>query len=412
VLAERYARLDSRFVPQITIGPGSQLPPTRPGVAFSKISEHFRVDFVPRDPAAYLDDPVHTRFTVSPELLRRFEEALDKGLPLTLPITNFVASTPLLAELEGLAEGIQLTVASNIPPQLAGRQLLVKMVTGEEPCQVSLPFFDLRVVRFGRMEFELKSTTDSPLGVSVFVSRNTNGDSRARIKLRMQLVGVDVRAASKVIRFLDTFQRSRQFQVVAIENDMPIMWQTTGYESTATVSEDVATLIHRAAQIAEYFDKDIPLPPGISNEDLTNARTLHLVLSGEPFRMTDWSIDVVKEGDSQIDRINLLNGTQPFYLKLLQPSPWKILKLFGTEIDTGPVIIELTDCSLKSPDEALASFDRTAIGSAFRLDFVVNGPCRFLPPSSMNDPEDPLLGTGGKNGRLDVIHDDQAGSAE
>jgi hypothetical protein len=61
VLLEKYAKLDTRFVSQITIGPGSQLPPARPGVVFSKISEHFRVDFVPRDPAAYLDDPVHTR---------------------------------------------------------------------------------------------------------------------------------------------------------------------------------------------------------------------------------------------------------------------------------------------------------------------------------------------------------------
>lgn len=215
-------------------------------------------------------------------------------------------------------------------------------------------------------------------------------------------MGSDVRAASKAIRFLDTVERSGQFQVVALENDQPIMSATSGYRSTFSVTPNIATLIHHAAEIAEHFNRALMLPPRLCREDLKSAETLHSVASGDPFQMSDWSIEVVKEGGSQIDRVKLLNSAEPFTLTLQQPTAWRTFTLFGTKIDTGPVTIELTNCLLRFPEKLPDTYDRTAVGSPFRLEFEVNGLCRFIPPSSISEPEDPLLGSGGRNGRLDI----------
>jgi hypothetical protein len=400
ILVDRYSSIDPRFSARVTIGPTPQQPCNQPGVVLSEVSDHFRIDFVPRDLAAYRDDPLHTRFSMTPEQAKKFEEALDKGVPLTLPVTDFKASTPLLAELENLAGAVQLRVSPGIPPQFVDKPLLVKLVTGDGSCPVLLSLFDLRLVRFGRMEFELKSTSDSPIGLSVLGSRAI-GELEVSLQLRMQMVGADVRAASKAIRFLDTLERSGQLQVVALENDERIMSANSGYRSTFSVAPDVTALIHRAAEIAEHFNKALMLPPRLSRDDLNNAEMLHSVATGKPFEMAEWSLDILKEGGSQIDRIKLLTSTEPFNLHLTQPNAWRTFTLFDTNIETGPVSIGLTKCSLKFPGKLLDTYGRTAVRRPFRMEFRVNGPCRFIPPSP-SEPEDPLLGTGGGNGRLEI----------
>ena len=317
VLVERYAKLDTRFIPQVNIGPGSQLLPTHPGVILSKMSQDTRIDFIARDPIAYLSDPLKTKFTVSPQLASIVEEALDKGLPFTLPVgsvLSFKSSSPLLAELENLASGPEIRMTPNPPPEIRDQRLAVKMVSGAAEEPVTLPFFELRVIRFGRLEIELKSTQRCPVEVTVLITRNQLSDTSWKITVNLQLNcnGSDARAASNAIRFIESIDQTNQFKVVGLENGQVLMWSISGISGAVPMAKGFADLVHRTAKVADYFNQTILIPRHITEEDLDNLKTLYHVASGDSFEIKTWEGHIIKE-EIHREHVAMMNAV-PFSL--------------------------------------------------------------------------------------------------
>jgi hypothetical protein len=309
-------------------------------------------------------------------------EAPNKGLPITLPgesVGSFKASSPLLAELESLACGPEIRLTPILSPQLKDQRLVVKMVSGIGEESVTLPFFDLRVSRFGRLEMELKSTQRSPVEVTVLITRNQLSDTNWKINVSLQLncFGADARAASNAIRFIQSIDQTSQFKIVGLENDQLLMWSISGIKGSVPMAEDFADMVHRTAKVADYFNQAIVLPRHITEEDVGNLETLYNVVTGDPFEVRTWDGHIIKE-EAHRENVAMMNAA-PFNLTIRQRSAWKALSLMGVMIDTGLIGLHMTECSLESVEDFQRDYEAAEEGEPVPLKLRISGPCQFLP---------------------------------
>jgi hypothetical protein len=88
----------------------------------------------------------------------------------------------------------------------------------------------------------------------------------------------------------------------------------------------------------------------------------------------------------------LLDGGR-FNFHIRQRSNWKSLPLMGAVIDTGPVGLQMTRCSLESPDEFRRKYEEAEEGQPVPLQLRVDEPSYFVPPKMLESESEEEFGS-------------------
>ena len=126
------------------------------------------------------------------------------------------------------------------------------------------------------------------------------------------------------------------------------MWSVSDLRDESAIEAGFAKVVHEVAAVSEYFGVPLTLPRHITKQDLESLDTLHKGITGESLCVSTWDGSIVKEKRLR-ESVAVLEGGQ-FDLQIRQRSNWKFLPLMGVVVDTGPVGLQMTKCSLESPD--------------------------------------------------------------
>lgn len=357
-LFNKYVEMEPRLIPQITIGGPFLQHGTKPGIVLSKISDDARIDFSARDPLAYTADPIHTRFSLTQEHGQLFEEALDKGLPFTLPagsILKFTSSTPLMEELERISESLEIRLDSRVPVQLAEKHFPVKLISGNGDDLHEIPFVDLVPNRLGRNQVQFQSQNTSPMSVKLRIAFESGRFGVCEVGIQLNLAGSNVVAASAALDFIDALERSNDLRVISLEFGEKLAWQLNDASTSLAIPKGQADLIHKAAVVANFFNTPLTVPMELREADCENVMTLYRIATGEELTNAIMTILYVKRGPlSDEDAVRF--STKDFSGHLETTACWRVLRVFGRDIETGRVAIDLSGCELASYDEFIAAY--------------------------------------------------------
>jgi hypothetical protein len=352
--------------------------------------------FFARDVNDYNLDPIKFGITSKHEVAGRIEEAIDTGVPTTVPagqIAQIRTSSPLI---EAFYKGknpaeFQLEIRPVLPNQLAAKELPLRLVAGSGPSATEIPYLPFKVTALGRREATMVSVGQTPIEVTLKL--RPFDPPGLQISIRTKVLGAEVRSLNHVLQFLDELERAGEIRVFSLETSKPLAEASGNFSSTLNHPAWLRRIIEDAAVVAAFVEKDIHVPEKIVERDLENIMLLKRIATGEEFSDVDISGSMTKLSTDQDRALATLNG-EPLSLRIaLQPGRFTI---FGQEIDSGPVTFETDAAVPKLPDKIRESYLAASEGESVQFTAHCTGPCRFLSgktPPPDNDPKEELDAT-------------------
>jgi hypothetical protein len=356
--AQQYLESDMSLEPRlqavIAIGgsPLQRQPPPIPGLVMSITKGQQSTFYFARDQAAFNLDPITFDMKMSPEGHAAFQDALDRGRGLSLAagnITEMTASSPLLQSLLGNADigSSRMEITPQVPAELANKTIPMRLTAGSGQSAQILPYVPFRITRPGRREIELTSVGPVPAVFTLVFQISGEGSSNFNISPRF--LNSDARQAYRLLQFLEELERSSEFEVHSVEFDVPIVKQSgskvSSHLSIAPGFRDVAS---KAAAVSEAFNIPLQLQSDCTDAEYLDLELLSKLETGEPLPNFEFQAVLIKRAESEKEVLARLEHPS-FLVKLEHPGGWRKFRIFGTEIDAGPVRLIGDQCSFVDP---------------------------------------------------------------
>jgi hypothetical protein len=126
-----------------------------------------------------------------------------------------------------------------------------------------------------------------------------------------------------------------------------LAWQLTDAINSLSIPKEQTDLIHDAAAVAKFFNVSLTIPSELRESDVRNIKILYRIATGKEF--TDVKVDIPcqKLGSLSDEEVRQLSS-KDISAHLEIPDCWQILKVFGRDVETGPVAMDISGCEVNS----------------------------------------------------------------
>jgi len=371
--------LDPRLRAVLSIGgdPNVRQPLPQRGLVLSVIEGERTTHFLARDVDEFNRDPINFTLETRRDHRSDLKDALDKGLPFTVPageLQQITSPSPLLRSFFDSKDPahFQVDVQPILPGHLAAKVLPLRLIagTGQEAREIAyLPF---KVTQMGRREVTFASSGSLPLEVTLKVRAPEKG---CTFSVRPKVLGAEVQSLMRIFEFLHALETSGILEIASLEPAGSLAILSGKFSNSLSIPSGFKQIVEDAAQVAAFFRTQIHVPPKYYKGDLDNLGTLKAIATGEPFSDVDINGYLIK--DSAHDRIlEILDGL-PRSIRVEHSAGWRVFRVFDQTIDPGPVIFEAQNATPISPEKIREAYLLERDGNSVEWSMHCNGPCRY-----------------------------------
>ncbi len=380
-IIERWEDRDARFSYQIVFDgdlgpPTSRQQPLQPGLVMSIRQGDKTVNVFARDATSLNASPPRFSTVFKGTGIKKYQAFIKTGAAQefeTDEIGPITSDWPLLSDVSNVAGSHKLSLA--ISPVVTNRRRSVRVdfVRNNNTETVRYDLMELRPVRMGQEEFEISlSSKNVPFKLSLVLPTRQTGD--AAFTVENDWTQRDPKAIKKSLDAFNLLRPSGAIHIFDLEAEKHLL--DAGISLPDETPQQVArrSFINDVVTIADQFGVNLKLPDKVTEEDFETIYVLNQYILSGSLELNDISVSIVKsEQNRDLLPQQFASGKAVFRFENMQPaSP---LRLFGTDVDTGPVVME-GEVEVKDLAATLHSFQEAAIGAGVRMSFKPLAPVR------------------------------------
>jgi len=392
-IIERWKDRDARFNYQIVFD-GDLGPPPLPhgpvpaGLVMSMWKDGKTINVFARDVASLRANPPQFTTTIKGTGLKKLDEFVRTGATREFEIDEIgpiSSDWPVMSDIANVTSAFKLRVGPS--PLLTNRKRNVRLefvsTGGTETIRYEL--MELRPVRAGTDELEFSlSGNNVPFSISVVLSilLGTSG-----FTFHLDAAQRNPKIIKKALDALNLLRPSGQVRLFDLETEKYFLDSISSVPDETLQDARRRALINDVAAIADRFGVDLNLPDKITEGDFETIFLLKQYMENGTIKLDDITFVVTKSEENR-DLLPQQFALGRFFFRFTNMRHEPLPVLFGTPVDTGPVVVE-TEAEIKDLSITLRAFTEAAIGSGVRMSVRPLAPVRVSVLSGEAEDVDP-----------------------
>jgi hypothetical protein len=379
-IIERWQERDARFNYQIVfdgdLGPPESQAAMPENLVMSISTGAKKINVFARDVASLRSNPPTFSIQFKGTGVEKMMSVLNTGVGQEFnpdELGTMSTDWDLLRSATNFTGNQKLTVTPSAA--LTNRTRSVRVLFRQSDQIVQYGLMELRPVRMGRKEAEFSiSGKHAPFTMSFVTSVPPLGNVKAVIQY--DGAGREIREIKKSMDALSLLRPSGEIQIIDLETEKTLFGMTAELPVEWPQRAEAQKVVNELVAIADRFRATLILPDKLVRTDYQAIALLKRYMDNGTEEVNDISIVLTKSEENKDSLPELFasgKGLFRFTHERLNPPP----KLFGTLIDTGPVLEE-AEAEIKDLATTLKSFREAAIGSGVKMSFRPLNPVRFL----------------------------------
>ena len=374
---DRIRTNDPRFGYEVTFGgdrgPSVFPPSPEPGLVSAMTDGRKIIKAFARDPEALRLDPVsiHVGFAKGAEekVLDLIRTGRDQHWGPD-EIRAFCTTVPLLSNVKFQPGTMSMSVRSMPDNQT----IPLKLTFSANNVSISLDYVEFSKVRSGIEEVEISTVGEPALGMTLVLPADASRSATVGISTRP--AGNNIRNVAKAAEVLRLLQKGCELEIFALKLDAKLCALQLD-PLTLSFNEPFFTFIDDLNAIAKKFNTNFILPEenGISSDDEESFCVLRSLALSQPLNLTNFRTKLVKSPENA-DLFRRQFREEMFAFRIEHENPKA--KLFGTQIDLGPTVIQIDRARVEGFPETVWRFKRAKMGDAVPISLQPLAPVHFL----------------------------------
>lgn len=383
---ERLKERDPRFNYQVVFDgdlgpPSSRGNAVHPSLVMSMWTEGKTVNVIARDVASLRANPPQFHTTFKGTGVQKYQALLKTGAAQEFEADElgpFETDWVLMSTVAGVAKPYKLRVGPSPVITSKRRSVRIEFVgkSGKEVVRYEL--MELRPVRTGTEEFEFSLSGRSvPFKVSVVASILAG---EAALTIHFDATQRNPRVIKKSLDALNLLRPSGTLRIFDLETEKVLLEPLCSLPEETPQQSGRRAFINDVVVIADRFGLDLRLPDKITEEDLSTIFLVKQYMVSGTLELDNISCVVTKsEENRELLPQQFATGKISFGFVNTQHKPAP--KLFGTAINTGPVVL-LGEAEISNLSETLQAIQEAAIGTGVAVSLKPMAPVRVSLSSS------------------------------
>lgn len=383
-LKERDARFDYQIVFDGDLGPPapSSIPP-RLMMSISKAGKTLNV--FARDVVSLRSNPPQFHTTFKGSGIKKYIELVKTGLPQEFEADELDSFESDFSLMDDVARAGPYKMKVGPSPMLTNKRRSVRVeFVGADGTTIRYELMEFRPVRHGTDEFEVSlSARNVPFTISIVVSIPNRSAT-----IHIQLVTTE-RNPRIIKRSLDALNllRPGKMRIFDLESEIVLMEQDCGLAAETQWQAGRRAFVNDVVAISDRFGVSFRLPlQKLDDSDLETIFVLKQYMQNGALELDNLTLTIVKSEGNRDLLPQQLSGGRGFF-RFANTLRENTFVLFGTSIDTGPVVME-TEAEINNLKESLAEFESAQVGSGVQLSLRPLAPVRVsLLSSGLESPD-------------------------
>jgi len=367
-IIERLTERDPRFKYQIIfdgdLGPPKSQHPVPAGLLMTISSGTKKLNVFERDIAALRSNPPTFSIEFKSTGIEKIVSLLNTGVAQEFTPDELGAMSTDFAFLSSATDfsgDKRLIVGPS--PALTSRKRPVSVMFQRNGQTVQYGLMELRPIRAGAREGEFSlSGKQVPFTISFVSTLPPQRDVQATI--HYESAGWEVRAIKKSLDALNLLRPSGELHIIDLETEKMFLSMTTDLPGESAKQAGLRRLVNELVEIADRFRVNLILPDKLVRKDYETIAFLNRYIDGGTEEVKNVSVVLTKSEENKDSLPELFasgGGVFRFTHPRISPPP----TLFGTLIDTGPVMEEV-EAEIKDISATLGSFREAAVGAGVK----------------------------------------------
>jgi len=380
-IIERWTERDPRFNYQIVFDGDLGPPPHNPapGLVMTVSTGARKLNVFARDITSLEANPPTFSMQFKGTGIDKIRSAINTGARQEFgpdELGDLKTDWALLSSATKVINNLRLIIAPS--PSLTNRKRSVRVVFRKgnaEPVQYQL--MELQPIRAGRQEIEFSlSGKTVPLRLLFILSAPAaDGTVNTKLTVEFNYRNREIREIKKSLDAMNLLRPVGQLELIDLETDKPLLAANAELSEETPRQVQLRALVTDLSNIADRFNTPLAMPDAIAEEDYKVITSLLRYMTNGTEAVSDISATLMKSDENK-DLVPAAFSNGKLFFRFTHPSLAPVPKLFGTEINTGPVMEEC-EAEIKDLPEMLEAFSRSAIGEGVRISFRPLGPVRF-----------------------------------
>jgi|GEM_PF-2576480 len=391
-IIERWKERDARFNYQILfdtdLGPPASRSGAIPqGLVMSILQRGGKtVNVFARDVAALRADPPRFSTNFRGTGIKKYKTFVRTGVPQefeTEELGPITSDWPLMSDVTNVANTYKMTLAPSPMLTQVKRGVRVDFV-GKDGETVRYELVDLRPVRMGKEEFEISlSGKNLPFKISIVLSNPPKGD--AAFNVEYDWVQRDPKSIKKSLDAFNLLRPSGDIHIFDLEMEKPLIDAGVQLPNETPSQVGRRMFITDLSAIADRFRVTLKLPDKVNGDDFETIYLLKQYMENGTIELDNISI-VVGKSEENRDLLPQQFATGKGFFRFVNMQHEPLPKLFGTAINTGPVVME-TEAAINDLSATLQTFQEAEIGTGVRMSLKPLTSVRVSLSSAQEGPE-------------------------
>ncbi len=322
-------------------------------------------------------NPPSFTVTVKGEGIKKFESLLKTGAPQEFEseeIVGIKTDWVLLNSVKDFAGKNKLTVGPS--PALTNRRASVRVIFHHsDASSVQYNLMEMHPVRRGTEELEFAIESQNvPFVISVVAPASAPKTARIKFKFK-DIIGCDCRDVKKAFDALSVLRGGGNIELIDLATDAPFVQASAELENESPEHARHRALISDLVAIEDHFQISLRLPAQIVKNDFGTIRLLKRFMENGTEELGEVSATIVKSDENRDSLPQLLASGRGFF-RFEHPRLDPLPKLFGKEIDTGPVAMEM-EAEINDLSATIQAFGEARIGGGVKISFRPLAPVKF-----------------------------------
>lgn len=378
-MIERWKESDPRLNVQIVtdgdLGPRRSPPLVREGLIMSLSNGTTTVNFFARDDEALRADPPTFSIQFKGTGIEKIISAMDTGAGQKFDADELGNFT---TDWRPLSSAIKFTGKQGLvlqpSPMLKSKKRLVRVIFKNGESEVQYGLMEFCPVRIGRKEAEFSITGKNlPFALSLisFVPATTD----LRMVVHYNGVGHQFGEIKRSLDALSLLRPDGELRLIDLETDRLFLSMTAEVPFETPRQILYRNIVNDVIQLMDRFNVSLTLPDKVLRRDYQEIARLNRYINSRTEEAETATLVLTKsEENKDLLPRSFATGKGAFRIThpRLDPAP----VLFGTAIDTGPVMEEF-EAELNDPEEFFQRFRSADIGAGVEMSLRLLTPVRF-----------------------------------
>lgn len=377
-MIERWKENDPRFNVQIVangdLGPQKSPPSLRKGLVMSLLNGSTTVNFFARDDEALRADPPTFSVQFKGTGIDKIISAMDTGAPQQFASNELGKFS---TNLKPLSSAMKLTGKLGLilqpSPILKTQKRLVRVIFQNGESKLEYGLMEFCPVRIGRKEAEF-SINGKNLPFALSLISSVPATTNLSMVVHYNGVGHQFREIKKSLDAMSLLRPAGQLRLIDLATDKLFLSMTADVPVETTRQTAYRKFVNDVVQIMDRLNVSLTLPNKILKRDYEAIARLKRYVESQTKEAENARLVLTKSEDNKDFPQTFATGRRAFRLTHphLDPAP----VLFGTTIDTGPVMEEF-EAELNDPEEFFQRFRSAEIGAGVQMCLRLLTPIRF-----------------------------------